>query len=148
MQHGNSASSLKPLHVFQVTGKLLKGLNDLIASSIQLNFKPTSVKLFLLNKEAMRSCVTDSIGSLSILLLLAITQVLVYNATQNFCISKNFFVKQKSLNHMNIIQRRVTDESRCNEVLGHFNLKHLYNNISYPKQLLKFESNSFKTQNR
>ena len=149
MQHGNSASSLKPLHVFQVTGKLLKGLNDLIVSSIQLKFKPTSVKSFVFNNEATRSCVTDSIGSLSILVLLATTQFLVYYATQNFCISKNFtFQKSISLYHMNIITRGITNESRCNKLLGPLNLQHFLNNISYHQGLLKCESNSFKAQKR
>ena len=141
MQHGNSASSLKPLHVFQVTGKLLKGLNDLIVSSIQLKFKPTSVKSFVFNKEAMISCVTDSIGLLSMLLILATTPFLLYFATQNFCISKNFI-------HMNIMKWWITNESSCNKLLGHFNLQHFLNNISYPQGHLKCESNSFTTQKR
>ena len=148
MQHGNSGSSLKPLHVFQVTGKLLKGLNDLIVFTIQLKFKPTSVKSFAFNNEAMRSCVTDSIGFLSIFLLLATTNFLVYYATQTFCISKNCLVKEKSLYHLNIIKRRITNESRCNKLLGRLNLQHFLNNISYPQGLLKCESNSFKAQKR
>ena len=148
MQHGNSASSLKPLHVFQVTGKLLKGLNDLVVYSIQLNFKPTSVKLFAFNKEAIKSCVTDSIGSISVLLLLAIAPILVYYTTQRFCISKVFLLKQKNLCHINIRKCRITNESRYNKLLDHINLRNFHGIASCPLGLLECESNSLIRQRR
>ena len=96
MQHGNSATNLKPLQVFQVTGRLLKELNNRVLDSFQFIYKQptsTSVKTFVYSEGEMLRMIINTVRPIFILLLAVATQFLLYPTVQTCCILTNFALK-------------------------------------------------------
>ena len=104
MQHGNSATNLKPLQVFQVTGTIITEFKHRVLGSFQfINKEPTktSVKTFLCNKDEFLKIIINSIRPIFILLLVVATQFLLYTTFQTYCISTNFVLQQNLIYNQN-----------------------------------------------
>ena len=93
MQHGNSASTLVPQHVFQVTGKLFKGLEGLIVGlHFDSQFTPDSI--FIRSKESISSWIANT-GLLMFAVSLGLMQLILYSLVQTCCISVNELSQNK-----------------------------------------------------
>ena len=104
MQHGNSATNLKPLQVFQVTGTIITEFKHRVLGSFQfMNKKSTkkSVKTFLYNNDEFLKIIINSIRPIFILLLVVATQFLLYTTFQTYCISTNFVLQQNLIYNQN-----------------------------------------------
>ena len=135
MQHGNTASNLKPLQVFQITGNLLKGLKDLILA-IYSNFKPSSVSVIASNIEETKPSINFT-GSIFILLF-----VICHSVVQRCCTSTDLSLKHEPCKHINIPNQEVTSEIRCNDLNGPFESRNLDKASLILPQLLKCEYSS------
>ena len=116
MQHGNSASNLKPLQVFQVTGRLLKELNDRVLGSFQFIYKQptsTSVKMSVNTEGEILRMIINTARPIFILLLVTATQFLLYPTFQTCCILTDFALKP---NLICIQNHRKTDKSESKRV--------------------------------
>ena len=154
MQHGNSATNLKPLQVFQVTGRLITEFKHLVLGSFQfINKEPTStsVKAYVCNEGEILKIILNSIRPLFILLLVVATQFLLYTTFQTYCISNNFVLQQNLIynrNYQNTNKsenEKVTRWERLHKLLIPMHLDNIYDTTN---ELLQIEKRIYENSNR
>ena len=154
MQHGNSATNLKPLQVFQVTGRLLTELKYRVLSSFQFIYKQpssTSVKISVYNISEIVKIIISSIRSIFILLLVLATQFLLFSTFQPYCILTTFALQQNLIYNQSISNsnksenKKVTRWKRLQTYIMPMHLDDIYNSRN---ELLSIEQKGYKKSNK
>ena len=154
MQHGNSATNLKPLQVFQVTGTIIAEFKHRVLGSFQfINKEPTkaSVKTFLCNKDEILNIIINSIRPIFILLLVVATQFLLYTTFQTYCISTNFVLQQNLIYNQNqqntnkSVNEKVKRWERLHKLFIPMHLDYIYDTTN---ELLQIKKRVYVKSNR
>ena len=123
MQHGNSATRLMPQHVFQVTGKLFKGLEGLIVGlHFDSQFTPDSI--FIRSKERISTWIANT-GLLMFTVSLGLMQLILHSLVQTCCISVNELSQNKYSYKIDTKNDEYTSSGSHNEPNRKFQLRYL-----------------------